>query len=76
RNTGGRKTELAEKAKEKEEKKMSLAEARAEARYARRMAGVDPRYLEDEEDLVFPDLSEAPGAAGDLVLDLSEVGND
>jgi transposase InsO family protein len=76
RNTGGRKTELAEKAKEKEEKKMSLAEARAEARYARRMAGVDPRYLEDEEDLVFPDPVEAPGAAGDLVLDLSEVGND
>ena len=56
RNTGGRKTELAEKAKEKEEKKMS--------------------YLEDEKDLAFPEPPEAPDTAGDLTLDLSEVGND
>ena len=76
RNTGGRKTELAEKAKEKEEKRMSLAEARAEERYAVRMAGVDPRYLEDEEVLDFPGPPETVDTTDDLVLDLSEVGNE
>ena len=69
RNTGGRKTELAERAKEKREAKMSLAERRAEERYARRMAGVDPRYLEDMPDLPFPEVPEAENASGDLVLD-------
>ena len=40
RNTGGRKEQLAEQAKEKKQKKMSVAEQRAEERYQRRMAGV------------------------------------
>ena len=70
RNTGGRKTELAEREKEKREAKMSLAERRAEERYARRMAGVDPRYLEDaKNDLPFPDAPEVSGPDGSLVLD-------
>ena len=69
RNTGGRKTELAGKAKEKREAEMSLAERRAEERYARRMAGVDPRYLEDAPELPFPEVPEAENASGDLVLD-------
>ncbi len=41
RNTGGRKTQLAEQAEAKAKKKMSIAEQRAEERYQRRMAGVN-----------------------------------
>ena len=40
RNTGGRKAQLAETAREKENSRKSLAEERAEERYNRRMAGV------------------------------------
>ena len=40
RNTGGRKTQLAEIAREKENRRKSVAEERAEERYNRRMAGV------------------------------------
>ncbi len=40
RNTGGRKTQKAEQAQEKAQKRMSKAEHRAEARYQKRMAGV------------------------------------
>ena len=69
RNTGGRKSELAERAKTKEAERMSLAEQRAEERYARRMAGVDPRYLEDTDDLPFPGTPEGDEAPGDLTLD-------
>lgn len=72
RNTGGRKTELAEREKKKHEKDMSLAEQRAEERYARRMAGVDPRYLEDAQDLPFPETPESSGPAGSLVLDYTK----
>lgn len=40
RNTGGRKTQLAEQAEAKAKEKMSVAEQRAEERYQCRMAGV------------------------------------
>ena len=40
RNTGGRKAQLAEQAAEKEKKRISIAEQRAEERYQKRMAGV------------------------------------
>lgn len=40
RNTGGRKAELAEQAKEKRKKRLSIAEQRAEERYQQRMAGI------------------------------------
>ena len=40
RNTGGRKEQLAEQAAEKEKKRMSIAEERAEDRYRQRMAGI------------------------------------
>lgn len=72
RNTGGRKTELMERAKQDAEAKMSLAERRAEERYAKRMAGVDPRYLLDAEDLPFPDVPETGNAPGDLALDYTK----
>jgi hypothetical protein len=75
RNTGGRKSELAERAKAAVEAKMSLAEIRAEERYARRMAGVDPRYLEDAKDLPFPEPPEEEGAPGDLALDYTQGGD-
>ena len=69
RNTGGRKSELAKRARNAAEEKMSLAEKRAEERYARRMAGVDPRYLEDADDLPFPETPEINEAPGNLSLD-------
>ena len=48
RNTGGRKTQLAEQARKKAEKKMSVSEQRAEERYQRRMAGVNfPAAVEE-----------------------------
>lgn len=69
RNTGGRKSELAERAKNAAEEKMSLADQRAEERYARRMVGVDPRYLEDTDDLPFPETPEGNDVPGDLTID-------
>ncbi len=69
RNTGGRKSELAERTKKAANAKTSLAEQRAEERYARRMAGVDPRYLEDTDDLPFPETPEGNEASGDLTID-------
>ena len=39
RNTGGRKTQLAQQEQEKEDRRRSLAEQRAEERYRRRMTG-------------------------------------
>ena len=72
RNTGGRKTELAERAQKKQEEKISLAERRAEERYAKRMAGVDSRYLDDAPPLPFPDMPETACVPGDLVLDYTE----
>ena len=47
RNTGGRKSQLAEQAEEKAKKKMSVAEQRAEERYKRRMAGIQPPVGEE-----------------------------
>ena len=41
RNTGGRKTQLAERTQEKEQKRMSVAEQRAEERFQKRTAGVN-----------------------------------
>lgn len=72
RNTGGRTTELAEREKEKREVEMSLAERRAEERYAKRMAGVDPRYLVDAQDLPYPEMPETSDPGGNLVLDYAK----
>lgn len=74
RNTGGRKTELAERAQKANERKMSTAERRAEERYAVRMAGVDPKYLKDEEDLPFPEVPEDETDSSDLTLDYTREG--
>ena len=41
RNTGGRQEQVKENMKTKEQKKMTLAEQRAEERFERRMAGID-----------------------------------
>lgn len=62
RNTGGRKTQLAEQAQKKAEQKVSVAEQRAEERYRKRMAGIPGMESDEKEGILVPDLSSSADA--------------
>ena len=79
RNTGGRKAQLADQARQKEESRKSLAERRAEERYRRRMAGTS--QMPAMADVPVPEAAgpDTPGslpdtaAATPLTIDYSKI---
>ena len=63
RNTGGRKAQLEEAAKERAKEKVSVAEQRAEARYRKRMAGVPGLNPDDTGEIILPGLPSPAASA-------------